>query len=234
MMYGSPGDMEAIVQQIGRAGRNGLQSHAILYNTGQSNKTDKAVIEVLKTGTTSCFRKALYSKFEETAVSLEPGHLCCSFCHKSCSCGGPGVCVETVPTCEVQKEMCAPVKSREVGNDDKLLIKSLLEDYNKELSDNNSYLYTPQAACTGFSEELIAAVLKNCAHIFSLDYIVNNLPVFSHQHALHILELINDVFDDIELPPTSVQYESDNEPEPDMYYHGYFDEKDEEDSDNDL
>ena len=89
----------------------------------------------------------------------------------------------------------------------------------------NTYLYTPQAACTGFSTELVGAVLKNCAHIFNLDYIVNNLPVFSHQHARHILEVINEVFDDVDLPPTSAH--DDDDSEPDMYYLSHFDEEDE-------
>ena len=227
VMYGPPDDAEAIVQQIGRAGRNGLQSHAILYNTKQSLKIDKAVNEVLKTGKTSCFRKALYCKFEENTQSLEPGHLCCTYCHMSCSCGGPGVCVESKPSYELQKEMCAPVQTREVGDEDKTLIKSMLEDYNNELVNKKPYLYTPQAACTGFSAELIDAVLKNCAQIFNFDYIVNNLPVFSHQHARHILDVMNEVFDDITVPLTSPQDDSDSEPEPDMYYLDYFDEKDE-------
>ena len=65
VMYGPPADTEDIVQQVGRAGRNGLPSHAILYTAKQTRHVDTAVKELLKEGKKGCIRKALYSQFEE-------------------------------------------------------------------------------------------------------------------------------------------------------------------------
>lgn len=60
VMYGLPVDVENIVQQVGRAGRNGLQSHSILYARKQPEPgVDPEVRQLLDTGFKSCFRKAL-------------------------------------------------------------------------------------------------------------------------------------------------------------------------------
>ena len=85
VMYGLPNDIEAMVQQVGRAGRGGSQVHAIVYAVPQHSKLDPAVKTVLETGVTSCLRKALYCHFEEHTTSLDPGHLCCTHCHSVCS-----------------------------------------------------------------------------------------------------------------------------------------------------
>ena len=88
--------------QVGQAGRNGLQSHAILYVIKQSVNVDLKVVEgVIATGTHSCFRKAFFSHFEEH-TSVEPGHLCCTYCHSVCSCASD-VCGEPIPKHELLK-----------------------------------------------------------------------------------------------------------------------------------
>ncbi|XP_056110896.1 ATP-dependent DNA helicase RecQ-like [Rhinichthys klamathensis goyatoka] len=96
VMYGAPEDVEDIVQQVGRAGRNSLPSHAVLYDIQASPRVDKTVKALIHAGTQGCFRKALFSHFEEHTTSLELGHLCCTYCHSMCSCSS-GVCVEPTP-----------------------------------------------------------------------------------------------------------------------------------------
>ena len=226
VMFGPPDDTESIVQMAGRAGRNGQQSHSVLITTKQSIKVDKVVKEVIKTAKDGCFRKALYSPFEENTQSLEPGHLCCTFCHTSCSCNAPGVCVEPLPCYERPKKVFAPVRSREVTDTQRTLIKDMLNKYKNDLVADKPYLFTSQTLCTGFSNELIVAVLQKCAHIFDLDFIVTHLPVVSRKHAMHILQVITDVFHDIEDMPPALPEEA-SFCEPDLYYRGYFDEKDE-------
>ena len=107
VMYGAPDACESIVQQVGRAGRNGLEAHAVLYNIRRTGNVDQEVHEVLQVGKTSCFRKALFDKFEENSVRLEPGHKCCTSCHKTCSSNDSGGCAVPVPSYEVVKS--API-----------------------------------------------------------------------------------------------------------------------------
>ncbi|XP_028441999.1 putative ATP-dependent DNA helicase Q1 [Perca flavescens] len=223
VMYGSPDDVEDIVQQAGRAGRNGLQSHAILYVIKQSIKVDKAVKDVIGTGTHSCFRKALLSNFEEHTTSVEPGHLCCTYCHSVCSCASE-VCGELIPKHELlEPDVFIDLKCRAVTEDDKTLVRDMLEEYRSSLVNDTARLFTSRSACTGFSTELIEAVVEHSKHIFDLAYIITNLPVFRARHAREILLVISEVFGDIELDiePTS---HKDSFTEPDIDYTGYFDE----------
>lgn len=132
MMYGFPDDVEAMVQQVGRAGRGGLQAHAIVYAVKQ-HTTDPAVKTVLETGITSCLRKALYCHSEEQTTSVDPGHLCCTHCHSVCSCEPEG-CGEPTPKYEhFQGEVSSPDKCRMITPEDKLLIRDLLHNYRSSL-----------------------------------------------------------------------------------------------------
>ncbi|XP_076146136.1 putative ATP-dependent DNA helicase Q1 [Alosa pseudoharengus] len=232
VMYGLPDDVEAMVQQVGRAGRGGLQAHAIVYAVKQHTKLDPAVKTVLETGVTSCLRKALYCHFEEHTTSVHPGHLCCTHCHSVCSCEPEG-CGEPIPKYEhFQGEVSSHHKHRMVTPEDKLLIRELLQTYRSSLLQDhtNIPLYTVDTACTGFGDELIDAVLEQCTQIFDLDFIIHNLPTFKLEHAKEILRILHEVFDDIEQSQTNLFDDSvvqDDRVQVDMDYTGYFDDEDE-------
>ena len=49
----------------------------------------------------------------------------------------------------------------------------------------------------GFSEQLIKSITENCQHIFTIDYLMENFPIFNFQHAVTILEYIREVFEDV-------------------------------------
>ena len=166
VMYGLPDDVEAMAQQVGRAGRGGLQAHAIVYAVKQHTELDPAVKTLLETGVTSCLRKALYCHFEEHTTSVDPGHLCCTHCHSVCSCE-PGGCGEPIPKYEhFQGEVSSPDKHRVVTPEDKLLIRDMLQTYRSSLLWGRTSLFTVDTACTGFGDELIDAVLEQCTQIF--------------------------------------------------------------------
>uniref|UniRef100_A0A3Q1ERV5 DNA 3'-5' helicase n=1 Tax=Acanthochromis polyacanthus TaxID=80966 RepID=A0A3Q1ERV5_9TELE len=76
IMYGLPEDPEAILQQVGRAGRDGSPAHAVLYANKQVANTDNAAKTVLQESLNGCFRKALYSHFEEEVSSINANSCC--------------------------------------------------------------------------------------------------------------------------------------------------------------
>ena len=227
IMYGVPEDLEGIVQQAGRAGRDGSQSHAAVYVVKQHKRTDEGVKGVLLKSKTQCFRKALYSRFEEGTTSVEPGHLCCTYCHSICSCPSE-VCEELKPNYEMVQPDEVATRSRQVLPEHRVLIREKLEVYQSSLVPQNAHLFTSKIGCTGFGTELIDAVLQHSPKIFDLAYIRLNIPVFFDRYAKKILKIIGDVFHDIDgiedletsdLSPLEL-------PVPDMYYTGYFDESD--------
>ena len=96
------------------------------------------------------------------------------------------------------------------------------------LSAKAEHTFTSKAFCTGFGMELVDAVIEHCEHIFDIDYIIKNLPVFMLEHAKEILLIISEVFGDFEYTYTALS----EKPSPlDFYFQGYFDDEDDDDSD---
>ncbi|XP_066272590.1 ATP-dependent DNA helicase RecQ-like [Branchiostoma lanceolatum] len=229
IMYGPPEDAEGILQQVGRAGRGGSFVNAVLYYHGvQLINVDKAVKGLLKTSPSDCLRKALYGLFEDSPISVEPGHKCCTHCHRTCTCAGEA-CETPFPSSESFINIVKlPTRYRNVDPEDRILIRENLQDYRTYLLANTTHLYTNAEACTGFSDELIDLVVDNCTHIFDLDYIVTHLPVFYGEHAKEILRIMYEVFGDIEYVEASVLESFED---PDIDYPGYFDGPDNFDND---
>ncbi|XP_063043616.1 ATP-dependent DNA helicase RecQ-like [Engraulis encrasicolus] len=220
VMYGSPEDVEAIVQEVGRAGRDGSPAHAIIYKLKQEARVNEGVKTLVKKGITSCLRKALFSHFEQNTECVLPGHLCCSYCHSVCSCSSPS-CDVAIPDYELPEQYThAVVKSREVTEDQRQTIRDTLYRYKLSLVQNMP-LYTNSSDCTGFSNELIDCVLERCTDIFDLPFIMDNLPVFSKRHGQEILSIILNVFGDFEY--TEVDLPVEETMVPDQDYTGYFD-----------
>lgn len=220
IMYGVPEDAEAILQELGRAGRDGSSAHAVILRVKAQIIADEGVKQLLGKGSNSCFRKSLFANFEDHTDSVEPGHLCCTYCHSVCMCTSTG-CTVTTPEFEKSHTLGqAPVRSREVAEDDEDLVRELLLEYKMSIVPHQP-LFTSIAHCTGFGEVLINSVVDHCKHIFDLEYIMDNLPVFSKEHAQQILVVCHEVFGDFELPEIHVspsEYEV-----PDQHFKGYFD-----------
>lgn len=223
VMYGPPEDIEAIVQQVGRAGRHGLQSHAILY-VNKLSRDDATVKAVIAKASKSCFRQALYTHFESGTTSITPSHLCCTFCQSQCICENDS-CPEPIPSYEsFADKPFIPLRSRNVTPANKQLVRDLLEEYMCSLGAQVEHAFTSKALCTGFSTELIDAVVEHSAHIFDIDYIINSLPVFKLEHAREILLILSEVFGDFEY--THVASPEEPLPDLDLYFRGYYDERD--------
>ena len=83
--YGPPSMKH--VQQVGRAGRDGKTSFAVLVHTKQllSDCTEK--IKYVK-NTSSCRRDVLLSEFDDFSQSdINKGCACCDICTEECKCG---------------------------------------------------------------------------------------------------------------------------------------------------
>ncbi|XP_078662113.1 ATP-dependent DNA helicase RecQ-like [Branchiostoma floridae x Branchiostoma belcheri] len=202
VLFGPPSDMEDVLQMVGRAGRDGGQAHAVLYYYRyQLIKADKSVVKFIKDDEgEKCIRKRLYSNFEEYPVSVQPGHDCCSSCHKTCTCSAPDPCSVHFPPHEAfENVITIPGRTREVDEDQRALIRKVLEDFKESLSQNVPLL-TTDVECTGFSDELIDSVVEHCEYIFTLTYVMDNtkIPVFNREHAKEVLRIISEVFEDIE------------------------------------
>ena len=85
-------------------------------------------------------------------------------------------------------------------------------------------------ASHGFSRELCKEIVENCSKIFTVEDLMTSFPVFSTLHAVKILEVFQEIFNDIEqvFDTTNIPCY----PEQVNNFFGYFDSSSDSDSDN--
>jgi len=86
--YGPPNDTDDFLQETGRAGRNGEESHSVILMHKCAlcgAYTTTLMKEYVRTKL--CRRKVLLSAYMEAHSSRKPGHMCCDNCAAICDCG---------------------------------------------------------------------------------------------------------------------------------------------------
>ena len=197
--YGPPREMEEFVQQIGRAGRDGKTSKAVLLFTGHHLRNCDQTIKDYCSTTSGCLRKLMLADFGNIDYStITCGHDCCLHCHMDCLCEGEDGCPVTLPDLpEAQATPDSPVQGRKVSKEQRKLLGELLIDFKDKLSFGLISYLNPECT-TAFTSSLVKMVLKHSAFIFTKKYIMDNLPVFKRVHAVDILCMFQDVFEDID------------------------------------
>ena len=84
--FGLPSDVESYVQEIGRAGRDGGKSVAVLSFRGCDKANANADIKSFVSNTMQCRRQLLMSYFNEDSCEAVILHECCDVCLKTCGC----------------------------------------------------------------------------------------------------------------------------------------------------
>ena len=86
--YGPPSDIESYVQGFGRAGRDGMDSEAlVLFHGRQLRLCEPEMLDFVKCDT--CRRVKSLAFFDDTGDNrgIVPKHLCCDICARDCECG---------------------------------------------------------------------------------------------------------------------------------------------------
>ena len=223
--YGPPMHMDDFVQEMGRAGRDLQPAKAVLiYHGGHLRKCDKVVKKYTKSEDT-CLRQIILSEFDDSENDLINSPNCCTICHQKCHCGVTECVVPLLnladkKTCTKGATSC---KSRKVDSNQKQLLQELLEDFRDELAAQGRSYFLPSEYSTGFSTMLIKAVLKKCKFLFTLDDVIELVPVYKKDHTVEILCMIKDVFDDIDINYGRVAMLPEVEFSFDLEYGGHYD-----------
>jgi hypothetical protein len=192
--WGPPRTLLDYHQEIGRAGRDGKQSDALIIFYGQqlSHCEDDVKYFVKSSG---CYRVASLCPFDDNIKPLEPLHNCCSFCRGTCSCiecddkSLESLPFETIETVVGYSD--GPSFIRSVSYDDQEDLKSALTELFESFVNNQDEMDV------NFYEQLTTDIVSNCHKIFTLEDIITNYAVFSVKRAISILDIFNDIFNDI-------------------------------------
>lgn len=224
--YGPPRHVEDFMQEIGRAGRNGEPAKSILSFTGvHLRKCEEAMKNYAKKEV--CLRQTLLQKFDISRIPNKGTHSCCIVCHRQCQCGEKE-CEVALPvfySCETSEDDQKPQMVRQVQTYQKEELKELLNDYKSEQVAQCPVYLLPSETTTGFSDALIKSMLERCQYISSVEDILKLTPVFKRQHALDILHMVRDVFQDFEIEVEYVDVEDDDTSaqDYDLEYGGLYD-----------
>jgi len=184
--YGIPMNVEDYVQEIGRAGRDGLQSYAIMYyRPYHLARCDKSMRRFVKNADAECRREMVADYFKESSTNEVESVICCD------QCGG----VEPQSTQTTQGSTCTmhPL-SRAVDEEDKLLLKETLRLI-PENPKKRSIFGT--SSFVNLTETLIEDIVESACYVFTVDFIINNFAIFDSWLAHEILTVFNEIFDDI-------------------------------------
>ncbi|XP_066266513.1 ATP-dependent DNA helicase RecQ-like [Branchiostoma lanceolatum] len=196
--YGAPRIAEDMLQQIGRAGRDGLQSCGIVYHTS-GDRCDDDVKAFVSCKT--CLRANLYNLFEKkkATVPMLPGHICCSVCHLACCCNDDkSACIVPAPVFDKPRAPGTvpddqPSLKRSVSDDEKQRLREGLFEYRQSLVQSKKLMFTLDMT-TGFSADLIDCIIEHSPYIFDVEYIRKHIFLYDMKHADGIMAIVNKVF----------------------------------------
>lgn len=84
--FGPPKDMDSLVQQLGRAGRDGHSAKAMmLFNAKQCRNVDADIVKYIKNADV-CRREVMLSAYNNEPDKKRVYHLCCDICTSKCPC----------------------------------------------------------------------------------------------------------------------------------------------------
>ena len=206
--YGPSNDVDDYVQEAGRAGRDNLLSHAILYKypyclLGHASKTMKAYVK-LENG---CRRRFLLQQFTSGVVTdHDPKHLCCDLCAMDCKCKSP--CPYECSLAEKLDIHCDSdstedmSKVRELSDRQCCLLKEKLMKLRQSLlapthGPPNTFdipLYIGADLACGLSEIIIDSIVDSSDYIETVFDLEEKCSIFGNgQEILDIIENVSNI-----------------------------------------
>lgn len=201
-------------QEAGRAGRNGKQAHSItIYHGNQAGQCEDDVKSFIRSQ--GCLRVASIKPFFQGVKPLTPLHNCCSNCSANCKCEGDSC---SAPELTFEADLKTAEEEEQTSMTRAVIVteKGYVRDALLEI--HTRFKKQSSLEAHGFSLDLVDKLTENCHKLFTVNDILMNFPVFSVRHALKILEVIQDIFGDIDqlagvtellasLPPCQLDYE---------------------------
>ncbi len=194
--WGPPRTLLDYHQEIGRAGRDGKQSDALIIYYGQQVIHCEDEVKTFL-NSVGCYRVACLSPFDDQIKPLEPSHDCCSNCRSNCSCVECDTrCIEHLPFKIRSVEMVdTPCMLRTVSDNDREDLQCALTECFGDVVNKDD------EQDVQFYKQLVADIVANCKKIFRVEDLITNYAIFSVKRALHILEIFNEIFCDVPMLP---------------------------------
>ncbi|XP_056022113.1 uncharacterized protein LOC125660396 [Ostrea edulis] len=193
--YGPPRDLDTLIQQMGRAGRDDKCSNELIMfknHKGHLKKIDPEVLSLIKTDN-QCRGSILCKAYSAHSHIFQQKHQCCDVCEKTCDCSGcPKLTHPAFLTMEALFQEQETFE-RQVCEQDKTIIKHKLEALQAAQS-NMPDLFGDHSE---LSDETINSLFVNCHKIFTINDVMEYATVWLFDTAVQVLQIFDDVFNDI-------------------------------------
>lgn len=194
--YGLPREMDTFVQQMGRAGRDGVYSHELIIykcHKGHLKKVDEELVKLVKDS--KCRREVLCSSYGCEVNTLIPLHRCCDICEQKCVCKSED-CPLSHPASQNKEYSSSTLQERprDVSESDLISLRHKLKSLQWKLSDFSS-IVNPNLI-HGLSDEVIDYIVKNVQHLYTPNDVLKSCAVWSYDISLQIANIIQEVFCD--------------------------------------
>ena len=204
--FGPPKDMNTFVQQIGRAGRDGLQSEAVLvYSNRQLCYVDEEMRGYVK-NEAKCRREVISEAFTSSVQSVIQKHLCCDICEQFCGCD-PSCTFKSFLHVTQDTDHSLDMRERFVSQDMKVTLRDHLKDLQMDLNSSVTVSLLSPTVSHGFSDQLVTDIVDDAENIFCLDFLMDNFPIWSLVNAVEILRVFDNLFGDIDLPDDELLFD---------------------------
>ena len=203
--FGPSKNVEAFIQETGRAGRDGKPSFSfLLYKGLMLNHVERDIKDYLKTK--ECRRKTLLKQFGIENITISgPLHTCCDNCAQRCHCNMAECSTYTFFGFADKNLDSSEQKKRKVSESQKTELRMALVKYHKslvmELITKSAFGHVKTLmnlnTLLGFSELQIEQVIDNCETLFCLEDVMATVEIWDIRHAKKILDVLGQVFTDV-------------------------------------
>ena len=182
-------NVEAFVQETGRAGRACDESVAfLLYHGILLNHVHSDIKYFIKTK--ECRRMTLVKHFNADTVTIEVPHKCCDICAASCACEWADCSTYSrYPTLDVQNVNERTSQLISVSAHSKKLHKTLVLKFLDTTANGEVRTLTNLHFMFGFSEHQISQVLENVTSIFTLSEIYKSVEVWDKLWRVFLIKI---------------------------------------------
>ena len=192
--YGPPSEFDDYLQQIGRVGRDGTQSHSVLlYHGQQLRKVTPEMLSFVK-NTEICRRKMLKTLYGDKNCETEiKGCRCCDICFKDCRCGHCES--QTLPFLNVEDSKLEFQMEREINDEDIMKLETHLLGLKNEL-DRDIKKPSYSSVFKGLSFDMVQSVITNARYIFNVDFLLDECGFLDFSTANMVLGIFSSLFGD--------------------------------------